>query len=64
MSLNITYAIVELVMLLLLLDDKRSGKIRAPYVIALACFVIQHIALQSIAWWHPWQKLMDSFARI
>lgn len=63
-SLNITYLLVELTTLLLLLDDKRKGGIRPPYVIAMCCFLLQHIGVQFMASVPFWQKLMDAYASL
>jgi hypothetical protein len=61
-SLNISYVIVEIILLLLLIDDKRSGKIRLPYVLALIYFVVQHILMNFSLRWLWWRNLMDAFA--
>lgn len=61
-SLNISYIIVEVVLIALLLDDKRRGKIRLPYLLTLALFVIQHITMNFAANWEWWRTLMNIFA--
>lgn len=61
-SLNISYFIIEVVLLLLLLDDKRTGKIRLPYKLALALFAVQHLLMNFAAQWEWWRNLMDAFA--
>ncbi|MCR8560860.1 hypothetical protein KXD93_24600 [Mucilaginibacter sp. BJC16-A38] len=63
-TLNVSYALVELVLLVLIWDDHRSGKIRKPYVIALALFAIQHVLLNFIVGFAPWERLMDHYAAI
>lgn len=61
-SLNISYLIIEITLVLLLLDDKRNGKIRFPYLLALALFIVQHL-LMNVATEIPlWIELMDTFA--
>lgn len=61
-SLNISYIIIEIVLILLLLDDKRSGKIRLPYLLAIILFVVQHLLMNFVAEWEWWIKLMETFA--
>jgi len=61
-SLNISYIIIEIVLVLLLLDDKRAGKIRQPYVIAIILFIIQHFLMNFVSHWEFWIKIMDAFA--
>ncbi len=54
-NLNGSFFAVEAVLLLLLIDDKRKGKIRAPYGIALALFAIVHLTMFVVgpsAGWH------------
>ncbi len=63
-SLNISYIIIEIVLLLLLLDDKRSGKVRSPYILALVLFLAQHLLMNFAAQWEWWRHLMDSFASL
>jgi hypothetical protein len=63
-SLNISYIIIEIVLILLLLDDKRAGKIRLPYVIAIILFFIQHLLMNSVAEWEFWIKMMSAFAQL
>lgn len=60
--LDVTYILLELTTIILIADDKRSGKIYPPYVIALLFFIFQHIGLHFIAGWPLWQKLMNAFA--
>ncbi len=61
-SLNVSYILIEIVLILLLLDDKRSGKIRTPYVLALSFFVIQHLLMNYAKGWGWWQNFMDNFS--
>jgi hypothetical protein len=61
-SLNISYIIIEIVLVLLLLDDTRSGKIKLPYVLALILFILQHLVMNFVSEWEWWTKIMDTFA--
>jgi hypothetical protein len=61
-SLNISYAIMEVVILILLFDDKRSGKVRLPYGLALVVFSIDHVVMNFASQWTWWRSLMDAFA--
>ncbi|MFZ1805863.1 MAG: hypothetical protein WAU36_01500 [Cyclobacteriaceae bacterium] len=63
-SLNMSYVLIELVLLLLLFDDKRSGKIRSPYIIAIVLFILQHVLMNFAKEWDWWLSAMDSFSRL
>jgi len=63
-SLNMSYILIELVLLLLLSDDKRSGKIRFPYIIAIGLFITQHVLMNFAKEWAWWLSAMDSFSRL
>lgn len=59
---DITYILLELTSIILIIDDKRKGKIYPPYVISFLFLIVQHIDLHFIAGWPLWQKLMNAFA--
>lgn len=61
-SLNISYILVEIALIILLFDDKRSGKIRTPYVLALILMAVQHILMNFIHRVSFWRTLMDGYA--
>jgi hypothetical protein len=63
-SLNLSYVIVEVVLVLLILDDKRRGKIRLPYPLMLGLLVVQHVIMNYIGEWAWWQEFMNSYAEI
>lgn len=63
-SLHVSYLMVEIVLVLLILDDRRRGKIRLPYLLALGLMVIQHITMHYAASWEWWRGLMDLFGTI
>ncbi len=63
-SLNLAYFLIELVVLLLLIDDKRSGTIQKPYKLAMLFFVIQHILMNFSIHWQWWHDAMDRFAHV
>lgn len=63
-TLHISFALVEITILLLILDDKRKGKIRLPYVLALFLMVVQHLTMHVAAEWEWWRWLMDLYAGI
>jgi hypothetical protein len=54
-SVNIAWALIDLVLVVLIADDKRRGKIWAPYPLALATFtglaVVANYA-KDWTWWH------------
>lgn len=63
-SLNISYILVEIVLILLILDDKRRGRIRLPYILALGLMAIQHLLMNFAGNWGWWQWLMDLYGGI
>lgn len=63
-SLHVSYLMVEIVLILLILDDKRKGKIRLPYVLALGLMIVQHVTMHFAADWEWWQILMNLYASI
>jgi hypothetical protein len=62
MSLHVSYIVIEVVILLLLIDDKRSGKLWNPYKIAIVLFAIQHLTMSFAKDWEGWRQWMDAFA--
>lgn len=60
-SLDVSYFVIEAVIILLILDDRRRGTIRLPYILALGLMVIQHLLMHFIADWSWWQWLMDLY---
>jgi len=63
-SLNLSYIIVEIVLVILLFDDKQSGKISLPYVLALVLFLVQHVLMNFAGQWHWWIAAMDAFSKM
>jgi hypothetical protein len=63
-TLHISYILVEVTILLLILDDKRKGKICLPYVLALVFMIIQHLTMHFAAEWEWWRSQMDLYAGI
>lgn len=61
-ALNTSYVLIELVLVILLLDDRRTGKFRWPYALALLLFSIQHLVMNFAAQWGWWRSLMESYA--
>lgn len=63
-SLHLSYISVEIVLILLIFDDHRRGKIRLPYLLAIGLMIIQHITMHFAANWEWWRVLMDLYAGI
>jgi len=63
-SLNISYIIIEIVLLLLIVDDSRSGKIKLPYVLALILFILQHLLMNFVSELEWLNKIIDAFAEL
>ncbi len=60
-ALNMSYALVEVVLLILILDDKRSGKIHLPYVLGILLFGLLHLTMNFAAQWDWWKNIMDQY---
>jgi hypothetical protein len=60
-ALNMSFALVEMVLLLLILDDKRSGKIHLPYMLGLLLFGLLHLTMNFAAHWDWWRNIMDQY---
>lgn len=63
-TLNASFAILETVLLLLIADDRRAGKIRKPYLLALAFFALLHLLMNYAGDWSWWKSLMDKYASL
>jgi hypothetical protein len=63
-AVNISFVLTELVLLLLMLDDKRSGKIRLPYLLAFILFALQFVGYNVMGQFAWWVHLMDVYAKL
>jgi hypothetical protein len=63
-TLNAGYFLTELALVVLLLDDRRYGPIRRPYLVALLLFVLLHVTLNVVPHWSWWHTMMDRFAAL
>jgi len=63
-ALNAGYFLTELALIVLLLDDRRYGPVRRPYMVALLLFVLLHVTLNLVPAWGWWHAAMDRFAAI
>ncbi len=58
-SLNLSYLVVELVLVILIWDDKKRGSFQKPYVVAFLVFIVQHILMNFASDWVWWRNLLD-----
>jgi hypothetical protein len=63
-ALNLSYALVEVALIILIIDDKRSGRIRMAYPLALGLFAFQHILVNYINGWQWWHNWIDQYAAL
>ncbi|TAF30660.1 MAG: hypothetical protein EAZ67_13915 [Cytophagales bacterium] len=61
-ALNFSFILIEIILLLLVFDDKRLGKIRPPYIIALLLYFAVHLLMNYSYQWRWWCSLMDAYA--
>ena len=62
-SLNGSFVVIELILLILIADDKRNhGRIWQPYPLALLLFGLLHLTMNYAGNWQWWHALMDRFA--
>jgi hypothetical protein len=60
MALHLSFIAAELVVLVLLLDDRRRGKVRAPYLILLVVLLVQHASYDLSLKVGPWREAVTS----
>lgn len=63
-TLNGSFAITEIILLLLIADDKRMGQFRKPYFVALAIFAVLHLTMNYAGNWAWWHSTMDWYANL
>jgi hypothetical protein len=61
-SLNGSYLPIYIELSLLLLDDRRSGGIRLPYVLAFVLFALMQFSMNFARGWAFWHMALNSFA--
>lgn len=64
LALNLAFGTLELILVLLMLDDRRYGRIRAPYPIMLVMFLGIHFTMRFAAVWPWWHAVADWWGRI
>jgi hypothetical protein len=57
-AFHLSFLAAELVALALILDDRRQGRLRAPYPALLATLVLEHAGFFLVAGWPAWGRLM------
>jgi len=57
--LNTSYLLIVGILLLLVVDDWRKGKVRAPYLVGIASMVPMLFAVNFSAKWQGWTQLAD-----
>lgn len=63
-SITATYLIFELILLILIFDDKKKGAIRFPYVMAFAIFSVQHVFIYFCPEWNWWREFTHELAKL
>jgi hypothetical protein len=61
-TLNGSYVLIYMALLLLLADDRRTGGIRKPYVIAFILFVLTQISMNFAGGWGWWHHVLNTFS--
>ena len=64
LALHLSFAATELVVLALLLHDKKLGKLRAPYLLLLALLVVQQASFQLSMQYAPWRAVVGWIASL
>ncbi len=62
-ALNGSYVAIYLALLLLLADDRRTGGIRKPYVIAFVLFIMMQFSMNFAAGWAWWHEALNFVQR-
>jgi len=63
-ALHLSYVAVHAVIVLLLLHDHRTGRVRAPYMLALGLMLFQHLTMTFAGGWSWWGALMRAYGSI
>jgi uncharacterized membrane protein len=58
MALHLSFAAAELIVLALLLHDRQTGKVRAPYQLLMALLVVQHASFMVSMQFAPWRAVV------
>jgi uncharacterized membrane protein YozB (DUF420 family) len=56
-SVHVGYFLTELVVLLLIIDDRRMGRVRLPYPMLMAVLLVQQAGFVLLPHWQPWLDL-------
>jgi hypothetical protein len=56
-NVNVAEALVDLVLLMLIVDDRRQGRVWVPYPLAFLLFAILTLASNFVRDWAWWQRL-------
>jgi hypothetical protein len=63
-ALNVSFIIIELVLVSLMLDDRRYGGVKRPYIVAFFVFLAIHLSGDIAGQWSWWHEAMDRYATI
>lgn len=63
-AITVTYLLFELILLLLIFDDRRGGRIRSPYVICFGIFAVQHLLIYFAGEWEWWRTFTHYLAKM
>ncbi|GAB3796309.1 hypothetical protein GCM10028819_13670 [Spirosoma humi] len=63
-TLNGSFVAIEVVLLFLLVDDRRIGRLQPAYPLALGLFLLLHLTMNLAGQWLWWHTLMDHFASL
>ena len=58
MALHIAFAASEVIVLALLLHDRKLGKVRAPYLLLMALLLVQHASYRVSMQLAPWRAVV------
>jgi len=62
--LPVSFLVIECILLLLIADDKRRGRFRSPYWVALTLILLLHISMHFAGEWPWWKSAMDQLASL
>jgi hypothetical protein len=62
-TVNGSFVAIYIVLLILVWDDKRTGNIRAPYLVAIALFALLQAGMNYAGGWAWWHQAMDWYAK-
>ena len=60
--MHVSFVVVELILVALIVADRRAGERRLAYPLSLGFFALVQLLMEPTAAWAPWRSLMQQIA--